>query len=1251
MTRPSVVLHGHFYQPPRALPWIDRVPREASAAPYHDWNERVLAECYRPVTEARLLDAQGRIRDVLNTLEWMSWDAGPTLLRWLAREAPDTYAAFLEADARSLARSGFGNALAAPYHHVILPLASRRDKVTEVRWGIADFRRRFGRNPEGMWLPETAVDMETLDVLAREGIAFTVLAPQQVEAAPADGLPGRVSLGGGRSIAVFVYDGALSHGVAFGSLLGDSEAWIRAVTDRATHDGTRLVSMATDGETFGHHHPWSDMALAATLVGLERRAAVRLESYASFLGRNPPEEEVVLVEPSSWSCVHGVERWRSDCGCKVAPHEESQQAWRSVLRDALDELAAAIHARYEDEASVYFEDPWEVRDAYGHTLHAGDAVRHALVEEHAVRALSAKEIERALDLLQAERDALRMFTSCGWFFDDLTGLEPLQVLRYAAHALDVLGEAGGPMEVRLRDRLAEAVSNDPLAGDGRRIWDEQIRGDGATRTDGPGGVDVSTPVEEDGPGASVELRGAAVRDAPVLTALRRFLRAPGPEAARDVVAGARALRPDEHLTLIAAQSTFAHRATRTPPGSEDGVRAVAEALGFGDDFFEPRVLGGTGPVGFVFGLHLHQPVGNFDAVFRSHTDDVYLPFLERLAARELLPVTLHVSGPLLQWLEKDGHALLDRIAALASDGALEVLLSGLYEPVLPALARSERLQQIHWMREWVERRFGVEATGLWLTERVWEPDLVEDLADAGIRYAFVDDRHFLVAGHAPHTLHRPHVTESGGRTMSLFPIDEKLRYLVPFRPVDELERYFRGLRADDHPLAILADDGEKFGGWPGTAEWVWESGWLDDFLDTMTRLVDEGVVRMLRGEDAIAEVAPMGPSYLPSGSYSEMEGWSLPPGPAVALESLEATLGGIGAAKAAARFLRGGHWRNFMSIYAESGRMHRKGALLADLARARDASEPTWHALGRARCNDAYWHGVFGGLYLRHLREAIWANLAEAEASLRAGEPIQVEVVEGGGDGARDLWIHSRAFSSMVDLGRGGAVTELTHFDARRNLADVLTRRWESYHRASAGANASGDSTADERAHASAGSEGMPSIHDLEEHLGFTDLPPYDAEVRSLTVERVLHGSLEEARYGNADYEPLRSWHDERPEWAYEPGDDAVRIALAFEGRGALEKEIAYGEDGTLEITYWWDPGAFPADAWFAPELSLSRDVDLVLEPDPAAVWRYEIRTMSKSERGAESSVQGLSLTPLWPTAAGKARVRIEPGRVLDTVS
>jgi alpha-amylase/alpha-mannosidase (GH57 family) len=1073
MKRPSVVFHSHFYQPPREDPWTDRVPIEASAAPFRNWNERVLAECYRPVTEARMLDAQGRIREILNTLEWMSWDAGPTLLRWLAREAPGTYAAFLEADARSRSRLGFGNAIAAPYHHVILPLASRRDKVTEVRWGMADFRRRFGREPQGMWLPEAAVDRETLQVLAQEGIAFTILGPDQVEAPPAGGLPGRVDLGDGRRIAVFVYDGGLSHGVAFGSLLGNAEAWIEETVQRARHPGTGLVAMATDGETFGHHHPWSDMALAATLAGLEMRQDIRLENFASLLNRNPPADEVTLIEPSSWSCAHGVDRWRAECGCKMAPHIPSQQAWRATLRETLEELAADLHWRFEDDAGAFFDDVWAVRDAYGDVLDQGDGARAAFVRAHASATLRSTEVQGALRLLESERDALRMFTSCGWFYDDLAGLEPLQVLRYAAHALDVLEERGGVWEERLRSSLATALSNDPVAGDGRRLWDERVRlGDPPAA----GAAEISSLLTAD---AEPPYAMSADVEIGLISAVRQFLRAPGSEAAKTVMERSEILRDRPGDDLLFAQSLFAREAPRGVGQPTETVRTVARALGFGESYFGPRVVGGTGAVGFVFGLHLHQPVGNFDAVFKSHTDDVYLPFLERLSERGLLPVTLHVSGPLLQWLEEHDHGFLDLVGRLAADGQVELLLSGLYEPVLPALSRAVRVEQILWMKEWVERRFGVEANGLWLTERVWEPDLVEDLVAAEVRYAFVDDRHFQVAGFNEHQLHRPHITESGGRQLALLPIDEKLRYLVPFRPPAEIESYFRALRAADQPLAILADDGEKFGGWPGTAEWVWESGWLAEFLDTMDRLIEDEIVEMVTAGEAVDSVPMLGPSYLPSASYREMETWSLPTSAAIDLEELEGTVG-LDANARASRFIRGGHWRNFFAIYPESSRMHRKAQLLSDLCRTRDAGDAVRHAIGRAQCNDAYWHGVFGGLYLRHLREAIWANLAMAEEALRGGEQLSVELSDVDGDGHPEFWIHSGSFSAALSPHRGGALVEYTDFATRRNYADVLTRRWESYHRSvpsGGAADAPGPSEKEPRS-------GMPSIHDLEPGSG-----------------------------------------------------------------------------------------------------------------------------------------------------------------------
>ncbi len=490
MTTPfrSVVIHGHFYQPPREDPWLEEVEREPSAAPFHDWNERIEQECYRSVVAARLHAPDGRIARIMNTLEWISFDYGPTLLEWLEREAPATYASVLAADRASIARHGHGNAIAMPYHHVILPLAPRRDKVTEVRWGIADFRRRFRREPIGMWLPETAVDDETLDVLAAEGIRFTVLAPHQVRDAPPSGLPGRYRTGSGREIAVFVYDGALSHDVAFGPLLEDSRRWLARLggaerqgevasemgEPRTAHP--RVVTIATDGETFGHHHRFGEMALAWLLAQLERRADLRVDNFATLLARHAPTQDVTIVAPSSWSCPHGVERWRSDCGCRIAPQRSTQQRWRTPLRAGLEWLAAELHALFESEGRALFTAPWEARDAYGAVV-AGDAGSIARFAAGRVRpGTDARESVRARELLELERNALRMFTSCGWFFDDLAGIEPLQVLRYAARAIELAGEGDAArLEAGLLDRLEPAHSNDATAGNGRRIYLERVK--------------------------------------------------------------------------------------------------------------------------------------------------------------------------------------------------------------------------------------------------------------------------------------------------------------------------------------------------------------------------------------------------------------------------------------------------------------------------------------------------------------------------------------------------------------------------------------------------------------------------------------------------------------------------------------------------------------------------------------------------------------------------------------------------------
>lgn len=469
---PSVVIHGHFYQPPREDPWLDEVEREPSAAPAHDWNVRIEQECYRAVAAARIPGPGGRIARLLNCYEWMSFNFGPTLLEWLEEAAPDTYHAVLHADRASAARLGYGNAVAMPYHHAILPLSSRREKITEVRWGIADFQRRFGRAPEGMWLPETAMDSETLEVLAEEGIQFTILAPNQVKQAPPHGLPGLVKLGK-RSIAVFVYDGPISHDVAFGPLVRDAELWTRRLLAGVSAGAKpSLVSVATDGETFGHHHRFGEMALASTIEQVRAIDGMTVENYASFLARNPAIHPVDLVEPSAWSCSHGVERWRGNCGCRMDTSVAPRQEWRVALRESLGWLAGELHARYDREAPSVIADPAAALAGFGAVLGAGpDAVR--AYGERIARASGTLTPEqaaiRATELLEMERGALRSLTSCAWFFDDISRIESVQVLKYAAWAIDLACDKG-ELEGKFLEHLAKALSNDPAMGTGRDIY-------------------------------------------------------------------------------------------------------------------------------------------------------------------------------------------------------------------------------------------------------------------------------------------------------------------------------------------------------------------------------------------------------------------------------------------------------------------------------------------------------------------------------------------------------------------------------------------------------------------------------------------------------------------------------------------------------------------------------------------------------------------------------------------------------------
>jgi alpha-amylase len=629
------------------------------------------------------------------------------------------------------------------------------------------------------------------------------------------------------------------------------------------------------------------------------------------------------------------------------------------------------------------------------------------------------------------------------------------------------------------------------------------------------------------------------------------------------------------------------------------------------------------PLRFVFGLHLHQPVGNFDHVMADHVRDVYRPIIERTSAAGFLPLTLHVSGPLLEWLEGHDTPWLDMIGRLAADQKLELLLAGFDEPILAALPRPDRLEQIGRMREYLQRRFGVQATGLWLTERVWQPELAADLAQAGVEYALVDDRHFLVSGFRHGQLHEPYHTESDGQHVGLLAIDEQLRYLIPFRPPDETAAYLRQLRSQGHGLAILADDGEKFGGWPGTKQWVYQSGWLDNFLAAMEQLISAGEVKLSTGQEAFRQVPSGGLAYLSTASYREMEKWALPAVAQKDLDTLETELGPKHLA-ASASFVRGGHWHHFLVKYPESNRMQKTMVALSNLSRRRGDPPEARRALGRAQCNDAYWHGVFGGLYLPHLRNAIWYQLAIAERVLRQGESLACEELDLDCDGHTELWIHSAKFSALVSPHRGGAIEMLTRFDSRVNLADVLTRRRESYHE-----------PPKKQEHGNK-SEGTPSIHDIEKAAQLHVLPPVDAEPRAILVDRVLSGSLSFDDYVKAKYKPIRSWATTPMTARVSVDSDAVTIALEGE---ELTKRLRFDAAGCVDVAYAWNPEAFD-NALFAPELSLARDVPVRLQPD-AEAWRFTITTVARSERGFEETAQGISITPRWPSRLGRGELEI----------
>jgi alpha-amylase/alpha-mannosidase (GH57 family) len=487
-----VCVHGHFYQPPRENPWIEVVEQQESAWPFHDWNERITAECYGPNTAARVLDDRGRISRLINNYGRMSFNVGPTLLAWMADKDPEVHAAIVAADRRSQERfGGHGSAMAQVYNHAIMPLANARDQRTQVRWGLRDFRHRFGRDPEGMWLAETAADTDTLEVLAEHGIRFTVLSPYQAAAVRDRGQtrwtdvrggrvdptqPYEVVLPSGRSIAVFFYDAGVSQAVAFEGLLNSGDALAdRLLHAFPAHDGPQLVHIATDGESYGHHHRNGEMALARALQLLGHRDDVKLTNYGQYLELFPPTHEARIVEGSSWSCAHGVERWRSDCGCVTGELGRSQ-AWRGPLRDALDWLRDELAPRFEERGRSLLRDPWAARDDYLSVVLHRVGNLPGFLAEHARQPLDDAQTSEALQLLEMQRYALLMYTSCGWFFDELSRIETVQILAYAARTIQLAEELfDEDLEQQFLTLLAKAPSNLALYGDGRGVYERLVR--------------------------------------------------------------------------------------------------------------------------------------------------------------------------------------------------------------------------------------------------------------------------------------------------------------------------------------------------------------------------------------------------------------------------------------------------------------------------------------------------------------------------------------------------------------------------------------------------------------------------------------------------------------------------------------------------------------------------------------------------------------------------------------------------------
>ena len=434
-TQRYLCIHGHFYQPPREDPFTHCIPREPGAAPYNNFNEKITAECYQPNAD-------------LENFEYISFDIGPSLATWLEQEHPAIYRRIIEADLRARERNGIGNAMAQVYFHSILPLATARDKRTQIIWGLRDFEHRFGRWAEGLWLPEAAVDLETLDLLAEQGVGYTILAPWQAAEDVDATEPYLVRLPSGRSITVFFFNRSLSGAISFDAA-ATSNADRFAMTallpqlnaEKQARGEDQIIVVATDGETFGHHKPYRDRFLSYLVRMAAPRCGLQVVSLGEYLSTHPAVREVHLRTPSSWSCVHGVDRWSAGCSCTAG-----DATWKLALRFALDRLSERLNEIYARSTATILPDPWAARDGYielrnGLLLPGSYWARYSRLHETSRAARSQMKITR--QLLEAQYMGQCMYTSCGWFFDGLDRLESRNNIAFARKAISLIWQATG----------------------------------------------------------------------------------------------------------------------------------------------------------------------------------------------------------------------------------------------------------------------------------------------------------------------------------------------------------------------------------------------------------------------------------------------------------------------------------------------------------------------------------------------------------------------------------------------------------------------------------------------------------------------------------------------------------------------------------------------------------------------------------------------------------------------------------------